>query len=709
MKAQLAFTLLSITLVILSTATELSCGSTFDSIGVSRDIASVPRSRSRSNEVKGESSISKNQQTWPSYSSKEEPGRNFFHAKKSSAETRWKMKGAELEQKYPRDITYWMNQRKNKSSDNIVVFTTMSDTEMDQLRELVGSVHAKRKNNTDLHVIVVYAFNLSQKQKREILLWRNVEVVDADETLFLGGNIVPATATEQENKPSALQHRRSARVVLAIFELLLKKYHTVMYLRVDYALFDDTLHEISAASRRHGFFCVTEFHDVHASPPKRQPIDSVATRASDDSFELSGFEDAAAWSFASGSKATELFVSLHLQCIRGFHCDPWLRGQLVEAQREMLRKHASRPADFSLQRPEIADLGTKFHCYTLLRDEILYSAEYLVGDLAPEDSINSNNNDDGPRTSLALENPLSSFPRTVSGKIPIAVGMPTLSANDLKSHEEVSPARIMVPSLLRTITTEEWHRFEYWVYLGFDEGDAFFDDANTREKIHDFLTALVRDVKAKVGQHAAVHFKYMRFPFSKGWVTSVWNGLFVQAMRDGAHYFYQVNDDLELSSNGWTSYFTASLVQNDNVGVAGPWDRRQSGKLLTQAFVSRKHYFTFGRLYPLDLKDWYSDNWLNDVYGPENRFSTEGITADNKNDKGTRYIACREQPRYNDILSAGQRVLADWLHDFHSLKKRAPGSTFSDAQYSGYIENSGTARGNGYERLRMEMRMGPLL
>ena len=38
----------------------------------------------------------------------------------------------------------------------------------------------------------------------------------------------------------------------------------------------------------------------------------------------------------------------------------------------------------------------------------------------------------------------------------------------------------------------------------------------------------------------------IKFPYTKGWVTFLWNGLFVSAVGDGCDYFFQLNDDVEL-------------------------------------------------------------------------------------------------------------------------------------------------------------------
>lgn len=99
----------------------------------------------------------------------------------------------------------------------------------------------------------------------------------------------------------------------------------------------------------------------------------------------------------------------------------------------------------------------------------------------------------------------------------------------------------------------------------------------------------------------------------------------------------KVNDDLVLKGAGWTTLFVETLQKQDNYGVVGPTDNRHGNNLLTQSFTSRKHFEIFGYYYPMEIKDWYSDNWISTVYDPHLVRHVEGVNADNVNDAGTRY------------------------------------------------------------------------
>ena len=102
-------------------------------------------------------------------------------------------------------------------------------------------------------------------------------------------------------------------------------------------------------------------------------------------------------------------------------------------------------------------------------------------------------------------------------------------------------------------------------------------------------------------------------------VAMLWSMLFARAIRDGADYFFQVNDDLTLETPGWLTRYTGDLDLNGGFGVAGPYDpfNNINCEILTQAMVSRKHWDIFGTLYPVALKDWKTDRWLTHVYNDD--------------------------------------------------------------------------------------------
>lgn len=84
----------------------------------------------------------------------------------------------------------------------------------------------------------------------------------------------------------------------------------------------------------------------------------------------------------------------------------------------------------------------------------------------------------------------------------------------------------------------------------------------------------------------------------------IWNHIFSQAYADNCDYFYQLVDDVQFISPGWSESYTEKLARNNppNYGVVGfPF-----GDLISQPFVHRTHISIFGSFYPTTgLKNWY--------------------------------------------------------------------------------------------------------
>jgi len=152
--------------------------------------------------------------------------------------------------------------------------------------------------------------------------------------------------------------------------------------------------------------------------------------------------------------------------------------------------------------------------------------------------------------------------------------------------------------------------------------------------------------------------RWHRVPKSR-WLSFIWNRLFVDAMDDGCSYFYQVNDDLEFRTGGWASSFVSTLQNNNDFGVVAPFDPnvRPVRRLFTQAFVSHRHFRLLGWLFPVEIRDWFTDNWITSVYGPKHSFCSNNIVAVNGAAE-QRYVQCGTPP-WKKALADAQKVLAD--------------------------------------------------
>ena len=83
--------------------------------------------------------------------------------------------------------------------------------------------------------------------------------------------------------------------------------------------------------------------------------------------------------------------------------------------------------------------------------------------------------------------------------------------------------------------------FEYWVYMTFDEGDAFFDNAAREAEVRAWLeTNMVAPLRA---QGVTLQVALLRYKNTMRKPGPAFNFMTAAAYEDGADYIYRVNDD----------------------------------------------------------------------------------------------------------------------------------------------------------------------
>ena len=192
---------------------------------------------------------------------------------------------------------------------------------------------------------------------------------------------------------------------------------------------------------------------------------------------------------------------------------------------------------------------------------------------------------------------------------------------------------ILVPSLLRTIGEPEQFAYTIRLYVGIDFGDAYWE--NAREHVGDWSQWL--DIR--FGFYALDSTSKNRIPFRE---------VSAAAIADGADYVVRVNDDTEFVTARWISRGIQALMALNppNVGVVGPLCRQGNTGILTHDMIHSTHYAIFGWHYPPEFDNWWLDDWISKVYGPER---TKTITAwevkHHLGHSGTRYSVDTSQKK----------------------------------------------------------------
>lgn len=197
----------------------------------------------------------------------------------------------------------------------------------------------------------------------------------------------------------------------------------------------------------------------------------------------------------------------------------------------------------------------------------------------------------------------------------IAILIPMCSRNE--TWEQLSDcyfSRCFEPSFERTKSSA----YKYQIYAGIDDDDAFFLKHESELK-----SKGIKVLRVSGCQHAP---------------AQVWNHLFEVALKDGHEYFFQIGDDVIIQSRKWTERFIEVLQSHNNKGVVGPchpfnfWMRKKSGQdvVIENAFVHKTHYDIFGSFFPKEIKNWYCDNWITQVYKPFCSYTCEDIIVQNQ-------------------------------------------------------------------------------
>jgi hypothetical protein len=229
----------------------------------------------------------------------------------------------------------------------------------------------------------------------------------------------------------------------------------------------------------------------------------------------------------------------------------------------------------------------------------------------------------------------------------------------------------LINVLLRSVFATTAPSTRLRLSLGYDVDDSFWSHASLRNETLALIEAQGRDRDLSVVATPMVG--------THGKPCWVWNRLLQSSCEEGCEYFLQIGDDVELMTPGWADMFVQALSQNPflaNFGVAGPMDAkyvapnaRRSGAppMLTQSFTHCTHLAVFGGLYPDAFANWWSDDWISQVYGRRNTFALADLKVSNViSSGGQRYgpqYAARAMLR--PLINTGRTSISNWLRTWH--------------------------------------------
>ena len=196
----------------------------------------------------------------------------------------------------------------------------------------------------------------------------------------------------------------------------------------------------------------------------------------------------------------------------------------------------------------------------------------------------------------------------------IAFLIPSTTKNrPWKKIEETYLYTVFGESFLNTLSDD----IDYSIYINIDIDDPIYSKNEEKEKFERFIGE-----KAKI--------KWIDDGYvQKGFLTLMWNYLFEKALEDNNEYFYQCGDDIWFQNKDWIKDCILQMKKQNDIGICGPMNP-PNYRILTQTFVSRKHYEIFKCYFPVQIKNWWCDDWINYVYYPNYVSKLKNLNAVNK-------------------------------------------------------------------------------
>ena len=185
-------------------------------------------------------------------------------------------------------------------------------------------------------------------------------------------------------------------------------------------------------------------------------------------------------------------------------------------------------------------------------------------------------------------------------KIGILVLATSNKRDEWKNIKETYLFNFTIKTFLYTMDKEH----EYIFYIGIDKYDRIFDNEKEQNEV-------IRLSKV----FPNVIFRFISFDnIPKGYVTLMWNRLYDISYKENCIYFYQCGDDIIFKTKGWINACIHQMKKTKGIGLTGPINN--NNRILTQAFVTRRHMAIFGWFFPKEIKNWCCDDWYNYLYSP---------------------------------------------------------------------------------------------
>ncbi|KAG7363558.1 hypothetical protein IV203_026919 [Nitzschia inconspicua] len=248
----------------------------------------------------------------------------------------------------------------------------------------------------------------------------------------------------------------------------------------------------------------------------------------------------------------------------------------------------------------------------------------------------------------------------------VAIVMCIRSKSEWIHINETSLHTLLIPSIEKTVTPEEWKNYRIELFLGFDAGDRFWENDRHRR--------LLRSTTAQTQPHLGINFMAL----TKKRPTQIpFNAVCRAAYELGADYIVRINDDTEFLTPNWITLGVQQLNQfhPSQLGVVGPKCDQGNTDILTHDMVHRLHLDIFQhQYYPDEFDNWWIDDWISLVYGRNNtKRIVEWVVQHHIDKHGTRYSVNGQLKQHLDMtLQRGRETIQKYIQEHSDGDLRLP-------------------------------------
>jgi len=232
----------------------------------------------------------------------------------------------------------------------------------------------------------------------------------------------------------------------------------------------------------------------------------------------------------------------------------------------------------------------------------------------------------------------------------------------IESIDELPILNILIPSLIKSkVHADNLDKVEFVLYIGYDENDPLYDNEEVLLIIKNKINSIIKDSTIK-DSTIKINVNYYKYHNDTKSPVLIWNHLFKQAYQDQCDYFYQLGDDIEFINKYWLEHFIHRLKTNSipDFGAVGPVEVDNLA-IITQSFVSRTHYDIFGYYFPPTFKNWFCDNWIDNVYNYFCSVMLNSIYLKNSSDVASYQIDYVGEQTFHKELQMGIATIKTWL------------------------------------------------